>query len=65
MDLSKWRDNDRSCMMEKSGGGDGKAAGGGVVVIAQGRSRRMSPCVNCVCTLEGVSALFFKIFLSD
>ncbi|KPM04939.1 heme peroxidase-like protein 1 [Sarcoptes scabiei] len=41
MDLTKWRDFERSCHV-------------GDKMIASGKSQRISPCVNCVCTLEGV-----------
>lgn len=41
IDLTKWKDTGKSCSIKNK-------------VISLGRHKRVSPCVNCVCTLEGV-----------
>nr|XP_046911836.1 uncharacterized protein LOC124492873 isoform X1 [Dermatophagoides farinae]XP_046911838.1 uncharacterized protein LOC124492873 isoform X1 [Dermatophagoides farinae] len=40
MDLNKWRTNDKHCMI-----------GGQMILL--GRYGRLSPCVNCLCSVEG------------
>ena len=48
IDLTKWKDFDRSCMIKNK-------------LIQVGHTRRISPCVNCVCTLEGVVCKSLKV----
>lgn len=49
MDLSKWKDGGKSCSVK------GKA-------VSLGRHKRISPCVSCVCTLEGVMLMLKEIY---
>lgn len=45
IDLSVWRENVKSCVLNNNG----------KVKIDLGHSKRISPCKSCTCTLEGVS----------
>ena len=41
MDLSKWKTNDKHCII-----------GGQMILL--GQYGRLSPCMNCLCSAEGV-----------
>ena len=49
MDLNKWRTNDKHCMI-----------GGQMILL--GRYGRLSPCVNCLCSVEGVRFFNSKVY---
>ena len=40
MDLSAWRENQKSCLVNK-------------IKLELGQSKRVNPCKSCTCTLEG------------
>ncbi|CAG2119679.1 unnamed protein product [Medioppia subpectinata] len=48
IDLTQWRERGNSCVVNNR-------------VLAIGRADRISPCVNCICTFEGIRCQSLRI----